>query len=146
MVKKKRGNPLKTEEERKQEFVDGLRKMADFLEKNPDLIPWGGTSCFRNARTIDEFATLIKKTGGTWEKSADEIDMEMTQKFGPHRVTVYVPRNEVCERIQTGTRIETIPNPDFEVPTITQEVPVFEWVCPPSVLEKATLAMETEEN
>jgi hypothetical protein len=129
------------QQEHRQEFVDNLRELADFLEKNPNLIPWGGFSCYRSARTIDEFATLIKGTGGTWEKSVDEIDMEMTQLFGPHRVTVYVPRGEICERVQTGTRTETVPDPDYEVPTIIQEVPVYEWVCPPSVLGKAKTAM-----
>jgi hypothetical protein len=113
--------------ETKQEYVDGLRELADWLERNPDFIP-----PYQPLRvdvfTDDqmEFARKAKRLGGRREKLGSSSYFFVRRKFGPHYLDVNVGREQVCKRVVVGTR---------EV--LAQEARVeeiVEWECAPGIL------------
>jgi hypothetical protein len=127
-------------------FIDGLRELADFLERAP-----------RPERLIDrrDAVRLIdyqlsrsllvereRELGGPWEKGrlgTDDTYFYLTRRFGPHEVTLYTDRSNVCERVViTETVTREVPDPDAPpVPmvTVTEEVERVSWRCPESLLE-----------
>ena len=56
------------------------------------------------------------RSGGSWTVGS----------VGLCRVVVYV-RGEVCERVQVGTEVVEVPDPD--APKVRKEQPVYEWRC-----------------
>jgi hypothetical protein len=108
--------------ERQQGYIDGLRALADHLEKTPELIgPSGTLNVNIYASDRDQFVTASRALGGTREKDGDSLFFNVTRQFGPHKVTVFTDREKVCRKIVVGH--ETIPAREEQI------VEVVEWVC-----------------
>lgn len=125
-------------------WCDGLRELADTVERGAPHAPAGTFRTFLSMGYENPAAVLTataRRMGGKWQKAEAQGDFELHQQFGPHRITLFTRRENVCERVVTGTRTvtETIPDPSVEVPTIevTREVEDVEWICPPSLLALA---------
>jgi len=109
-------------------YIDGLRAFADFLEKKPDLIPISKFNPYILCDTAEEFALFVRKLG-RGEKQANDTAMRVNRMFGPHMLTIYISREQVCTKVKVGTRKVL-----KEVPTYTtQEVEedVYEYECKP---------------
>lgn len=88
------------------------------------------------AATIAEFATaaaragykVVKKPGGT-EDQFFGVEIH----FGWPHIYVYADREQVCERVVTGTRevVEEIPDPDAPKITRTRTEEIVEYHCGP---------------
>jgi hypothetical protein len=101
-------------------WVDGLRKLADFVEKHPTLgEELSAVSILVYACTSEEFIQLAKELG-SGEKVSEDSWYTLRRRFGPHRFELFTDRNEVCERVLVGTQ--------------TVLKPVYEWHCPDSIL------------
>jgi hypothetical protein len=130
---------------RQREFIDGLRKLADFLEAHPEVPAEYGVNFIVNAGWADDGLTAperlarIARIPGGWEKQSDEHSFDLVRKFGAHTLTVFANHEYVCERVvHTETVTREVPDPErlAEVPTITvtEEVERVEWKCPESLL------------
>lgn len=109
--------------------INGLRKMADWLEANSDIpIPraLGGCVFLDMSEARD-----IRKTAHGWTKSTTEDYFQYTLRFAPDNpefngtnYIVYVQKSEqTCRRVQVGTKhVEAIE---------AHDVPVYEWQCEP---------------
>jgi hypothetical protein len=89
--------------------------------------------------TAHDYAAMVKRLTasayvGDGEKSAS--DYYSTVSFGltvdpSILIQIKTTRTNVCRKVQTGTRIEEIPDPTVTVPMVSHEVPVYEWECSP---------------
>ena len=101
------------------EYLQGLRDLIVFLEKNNQLIPkYSGLAVHifaDNAEGMEELAN-----GETWQQDMrfDEDDFVIRKDFGPHNVSISGYRDEVCQYVQVGSEI------------ITSEKPIFNWKFP----------------
>jgi hypothetical protein len=125
-----------------EEVAQGLRELADWIEKNPEsvlpseLVSGGSLKIFQVSGK-DEMAA-IARAFGTCEKEVDSDFFRLVKMFGPIRVEAIDYRENVCERIVTSseTIVEMVPDPEFEVPKIEQSrvLETVEWRCPGSLL------------
>ena len=128
------------------EIVSGLRCLAVMIEANPDLAHDVAYTLGRSILAIpleDEHARLArwaragKASGAVVAKDASGEQFEVNVTFGPVRVRVIAPREQVCERIVIGTDKVTKKVKDpaalAAVPEIevTEEVEQIEWKCRP---------------
>jgi hypothetical protein len=130
----------------RQDYIEGLRKLADLLESTPDLptpylddhsVRW---SDYYSAANVARLAALIP---GTMQKNdPDASDYDRTYyrltsdvKLGPFELTVTSYRDSVCERVETGTKTVVVPAVEAE-PARIEKVPIYEYVCKP-LLAKA---------
>lgn len=126
----------------------GLRALADMIDAHPEvaelirfsglerlLAPVGSTD-----DAVMVMADLIRKAkarGATVTKSAEDDWFNVHVAWGPVGIQVYAAREEVCERVVTGTETvtKTVKDPArlAEVPEIevTETVETVEWVCRP---------------
>ena len=113
----------------RQDKINGIRALADFLEANPDVtLPYNvGINLFVE---MAEARDIRKGTYG-WRKEADGNYFQYIKDFCPElgkynnvSLNVYVPKSEdTCKRVQTGTRtVEAVE---------AHEEPIYEWVCGP---------------
>lgn len=122
----------------KREWIDGLRAMCDFFE-TVDLEAWSGFVA--NVSVDDKADMAIKaKLLGSCEKSVGETFFSLIRHFGPHRIDVYAIRDQICEKVKTGTKTETkkVFPEGVELVEVSEEVDVYEWVCPKSILAGVT--------
>lgn len=120
------------------DYADGLRELADFVDRNPELFTYGITvDLFAEDRAefaekARAFGSAEKRTMGSWYL--------LRKRFGPHTLELTIEREKICERVQTGTRIVTKPDPVAvaDVPLVDVEEPVYEWKCPDSILGGAS--------
>jgi hypothetical protein len=130
---------------RQQEYVDGLYDLADFLATHPDFIEsYGGLYIGHRVTDPETLKEMVKSARGRWTKQYDDYDFNMSRQFGPHEINLYIPRDEVCEKIQTGTRTIMVPDPDR--PLIEKEIPTYEWKCNPSILADNSEVVEATES
>lgn len=119
----------------------GLRRLADFLDANPNLCPaWSGHSV--NLFPSDELWAEVIRSGHGLKKVANGNYFSLVKDFGGN-VTLEWNKNreQVCKRVKIGEKI--IPAvPERIIPaqpeTVVEE---FDWVCPDSLL-KATAPEE----
>lgn len=108
-----------------QDFIDGLREMADWIEQTNwhdvfnctiHVFPEQG----KFAEAVRRLGNCKKEFIGAWAYGV--------KKFGNSlEIRVCADRGKVCERVKVGTRI--IPaQPE-------QEIDVYEWHCPESILK-----------
>lgn len=116
-------------------IVDDLRKFADYLEERPGLADKVTRPTFYIfTRNTDNWHDCLREMG-TFEKSADDLDLEAVVKFGGLKLKACISKEETCERVQTSTRIVERPvYPDTPIRVETVEEPIYEWVCPDSWL------------
>ena len=86
--------------------------------------------------SFEKLGRITRSLGGNWDKREIGHWLTLERSFGPHVVHLNLNRDEVCEKVQTGTRTVLVPDPEFvaNAPIITIEEPVYGWKCPDSVL------------
>lgn len=127
------------------EYIAGLRLLAVLLEQHPDLpLPYYGASetygrmtVFCSSREqIAEFARLLPG------QSTKHVDQDNSNYgFALHgtlaglHLDIRAHRDEVCERVVTGTEtvVKQVPDPTVDVPLVevTEDVEIVEWRCAP---------------
>lgn len=131
------------------EIGRGLRAMAAFAEANPELadelayaLDAGNVllSCSHvpdPAATMAAFATAAVRAGAKVTKSGNDSFFHTFLSWGPVGLKVYAEREQVCERVVTGSEVvkETVPDPErlAQVPLVEVEkvVETYEWKCAP---------------
>lgn len=134
----------------KQATIDGLRKLADFLESRPGLTFYEefDLSCF--VYSDEEFTASVKAIG-TFDK-VFVGDFFVARKIfgGGVRFDVNRKRDKVCTRVVVGQKtIPAEPEKIITVPAKPERVEeVFEWQCPKSLLASGdhVLANDPEED
>jgi hypothetical protein len=119
-----------TNTDERNEYVQGLRELADFIEAHPDApLPFvGAHNAFVDDKT--RLGAIVRACGGRWEKSATEDYFYIRRTFAAgHTYEVNVSREQVCRKVVTGTRIEPA-QPEREVET-------YKWVCEEPLLAAA---------
>lgn len=136
--------------EDRQDRIDGLRKMADWLEAHPEAHAPGVVAICDAPGGRDLLVKRARTLGGRWskvEKDEDDRWFELRLEFGPDiYYELFTLRSNVCERIVVGTEEREVEGPDPELvaqlPTTkrTETVEKVEWKCPGSLL-----ALDTSE-
>lgn len=90
------------------------------------------------ANSADEWsawAAALKDGAAIGEvaKEGNSSYLYYKRKFGAVTVEIIGEHEAVCERVQTGSVLRTVPDPALvaELPTVEVEEPVYEWKCPP---------------
>ena len=103
----------------KQEYIAGLRELADVLETIDDGVKFDFNqiqllACRSNAEQI---VSTVKAIGGRFDKldAKDSRYYTLARKIGGHEIHVFASKDRVCSKV-----------------TVTREV--TEYVCPPSLL------------
>jgi hypothetical protein len=128
-----------------EEKIQGLRDLADLLERQPKLCEkLSGPNMLYVFVHGDpaEFARLGLALGNA-EKGVRDNYYNVEREFGPLTLQVTTRRENVCVKTVVGTeQVETLePDPEAvaalpKVRMVT-EVEKVEWVCPPSLHELA---------
>lgn len=136
----------------------GLRQLADMIEANPEFsgdidyalrdgliaMPLHNSEVTDERARLADWVRVAKAFGAAITKDARHDRFKVVVDFGAVKVDVLAHREQVCERVVTGTRevTETVPEPAAlaAVPkvTLTRTVEDVEWVCRP------LLAADTE--
>ena len=116
--------------------IDGVRKVLDILEANPELAnrTWitGNWSCY--VSTKEEF-DKIRRLIGPHTKNVNSYSAVAERAINDEvTIRVETPREQVCTKVKTGEKIvekEVLPE---GVKMLTEVVTedVYEWVCPDS--------------
>ena len=121
---------MTTEDSTREDYVKGLREVADFIEAHPDApLP---VTTMHDAFVHDKsvLAVVAKVCGGRWEKRAGDSYFYMRKMFsGGHHYDVNISRASVCRKVATGTIIRPA-EPECEVET-------YHWVCDEPLLMAA---------
>lgn len=107
-----------------QEWLDGLRAIADWFEFHPERIP-PRHSCFSVPLFPGgkrELAQLTRELGKVEKIHGDDL-FRVRRHFGPHKIDGVTSRTEVCKRVVTGTK----QIPEEIIPAHEEEI--VEWVC-----------------
>lgn len=135
------GGPEVSDEQRKANAIGtGLRVLAELFEANPDLAAefWYALSSitdYVDRDVVVRFARAAARSGALVDKHFSGERAGVVAKFGPVHVTALTGRDQICERVVTGTRevTEQVPDPDAlaAVPLVevTRTVEDVEWRC-----------------
>lgn len=128
--------------EGQQEWIEDARAMIDWLAEHPDFIyAYRGLEVGTHCHTKDEFAGMVRDLGSATKDPAGDY-MVVRKFFGVHQVSAQTHREQVCEKVQVGTRpVERI-DPTYlkDAPKVTVEEPIFEWKCGSILAEDAVPA------
>lgn len=122
------------------DHVDGLRKLADFLEDNQEFpLTIGGLTLYLFALSKEDFAKQARLIGSA-EKQDNGMYLTMHKNFSPTvKLDLSCDRDKICERVQVGERVlpaepeRIIPETILPAKPETRE-PIWEWRCPDSLL------------
>ena len=121
---------MKTE---RQEWIQGLRDFADFLETTEAPLPCGGGfDAFIYSK--EDLGKTAKAIGGNFEKFFVVEWAGLRRQFGPIRYDVNVKREHVCKLVVTGTK--EVPErviPETVIPAHSEDI--TEWKCDDPILE-----------
>lgn len=131
------------------EYVAGLHTLGLFLSQNQEVLDRVYPLQFwipvydsedNPARTqMQSWARMLAPC----EKNYDTSDFELKKRFGPHTITVYTSRENVCTKRVVGTKQverrtytaeQQRVRDEMEAVTILEDEEVVEWDCPPSLL------------
>ncbi len=114
----------------RQELINGLREFANFLEMNPEApLPTPGIfDVFMCSKS--EMIAAAKIIGGKLTKHDYLHVMCLRREFGPIHYDLNIDREQVCEKIVTGTRV--VP---AQPATLEHEEEIVEWRCKPIMTE-----------
>lgn len=127
------------------EYIAGLRMLADLLEQHPELkTPHGDIDVIPRGpeQSREQLAAWARALPGKKDKHIGEKLANLEGRLRGVKVTVICYRDEVCERVVTGTRevTEEVPDPAAlaAVPTVTKTKVVedVEWVCRPMLADE----------
>jgi hypothetical protein len=138
------------------EFVTRMRAAADFFEAHPDLgVPthdfdfrYYGSVNGKSVDSVEGLAEFTRIVGGRVDKVADENYYRLVAERDGFSVGAIAYRNNVCERVQVGTKIEpghVIPASP-EVYVAAREVPIYEFHCPSLLARKEEPVAEEAEH
>jgi hypothetical protein len=126
------------------EQAEALRALAAFVEANPQYTDrlrysFNHINVFVRGDKKAEMADMVRtglRSGAKVEKGIYGQWFAAVMDFGGGvDLHITARRDEVCERVVTGTTTVTklVPDPAVEVPEveITEEVELVEWVCRP---------------
>jgi hypothetical protein len=121
-----------------QEFAQGLREVASFLESHPEVeLPESTLHCYRlyNKEVAATTARALSQ-GGRCDKVYEDTLVRLKRSFGPITLEYLGTRSNVCEQIRVGTKIVPeqyiAPRPAVEAQVIPEhEEAVYEWRCSP---------------
>jgi hypothetical protein len=122
---------------RRRQFINGLRAVAEFYEKNPgawydgmhltlNMYVWGRAA----RKALIETARLF----GHCNKIYDENNITVSRQFSEQvTLAVFAARARVCRRLVLGSRIlpERIVPATSEVRIPASRVEIVEWQCDP---------------
>lgn len=129
--------------------ISGLRKLADLLEAHSELpLPYHGfdsyvpLTIYMLGSDRPAFVDAVRALPGKANKRVDNDTYRVSVKLDGLEVEVAAYRDDVCERVVTGTREvkKMIPDPNVVVPVVevTEVVEDVEWVCSPLLREPVT--------
>lgn len=119
---------VESESERVANWLINAEELLRYLGVNPTLVPHLSLCLVLCVDDIASLVTTVRTAGGTWDKDDSYGFLSLTRSFGPHSIRVSTPKAPTCERIQVGTRhVDAIE---------AYEEPVYEWVCPDSLLSE----------
>lgn len=119
-------------EEKRADYIEGLRAIADMLETHGDIpLPVASTftTFFSGDDAPAQMAAIRRVIGGRWTKTATDSWFWLRKPFGPHEYDLTAARNIVCQRVVVGT--EQVEEPDPEAPKVVVEKEIIEWRCSP---------------
>lgn len=128
-------------EQNRLQLIEGLRRLADIYEQNPqlkapvwkqDITVWVSPREERdNPEYVKEmYREFLNVLGGT-DKDTNDFTFEMQWEFGMMNLRLCTDRENVCEKVVTGTKI--IPaKEEYVVPAQDERIEeVYEWKCSP---------------
>jgi len=146
-----------TDTDKRAAYIEGLHQIADFLAEHPEVpLPhlsshigdeYGPILTIWLVRgDAREAMATVARAMGKAEKIVDERtgEFKIYRQFAGFKLVASAGREEVCERVVTGTReiVEEVPDPDAlaAVPkvTVTKVVEDIEWVCQPLLKPAST--------
>lgn len=121
------------EDKERKKVLKDFRKLLRWFEEHKGVkLPVSFTDVSIYPTGKEEFIKIAKQLG-EFKKETTESFYHLKKQFGSVCLTVSEWRTEVCTRKQIGTK--TVKK---EVPigyrTEEQEVPVYEWECPETIL------------
>ena len=125
----------------REQFVAGLREVADHIENTRGIVP--PTPTFYIQANAGNFGDEIRTLGKS-EKSSSSYEVRATRRFtGLTTIIVQVPHEGVCKKISKGVqKISKMVYPTVEPYETFVEEEVFEWECPESFLKPVEAADE----
>ncbi len=120
----------------KQNLIDGLRELADFLTANPELTFWDGVQIDVFANTNEELAKFAKIIAPCEKRSVGAY-LVLERKFaGDVKIHVNRAHDKVCTRVVVGQKTTPAePEKIITVPAKPERVEeIVEWRCPESIL------------
>jgi hypothetical protein len=119
-------------DQRRLDTINGLRELCDFLAAHPELpVPEWGVTLQIYGQTKEDLVHAARETGRKWRKLYFGDTFELRANFtGDVSYGLNTKRDQVCERVVTGTEI-------VDVPAIKarrakkEEREVVQWVCSP---------------
>jgi len=139
-----------------QSIINGLLAVAAMIEQHPELIDNYGPlryafdhmQVFPDTRAeVAALARIGLRAGAkvTKQQSSSFVGVDLhfgqsTGNTGKVTIAVRVDRDEICERIVTGTHTVTheVPDPDAPKVTVTEVVEDVEWRCRPILPDEIT--------
>ncbi len=85
----------------REQFIDGLRALADRMEGVPELEIPGYTQLYLMTYDKTELLKKLRQFGGSWVKTLGfgEADIQLESKVFP--VKISIPRDKVCKKTVT---------------------------------------------
>lgn len=111
-------------------WITDLRALADWLEQNPDYIPYDGFRGDIFVYSREEIAAAARRFGKA-EKKSEGGYFFVRKSFGRHRIDVNAPRESVCTKVVRG--VEHVA--EQIIPAYDKEI--VDWVCDESLLKAA---------
>lgn len=119
---------------RKEEFIKGLRDLADWLEQqDTDLRLRQRTWDFLYYNSDEANIAKAVKLLGHCEKFETPDTIGVRRKFGPITLQFRWPRHQMCKRVKVGERKL---DGQFEYVYVKKPIvePEYEWKCPKSFI------------
>lgn len=134
-----------TDRDPRAEYIAGLRMLADALEANTAVcLPYDGAGALHGITVIppqdgqrEQLAAWARALPGKKTKEPRGAYFDLTGAFRGLHIKVICDREEVCERVVTGTREVEVEEPDpaavAALPTVkrTKVVEDVRWICRP---------------
>jgi len=129
-------------DQQRSEFVTFLRQAADFFEQHPDFPTPTYFAGFDSYFQASDDILKLTKGAGRLEKIATEYCMTLRKPFNgkngfgtQYHIDLTTSRENVCERVQVGTKMVAAKPRQIIKAVKAHEEPVYEWKCS-SILEK----------
>lgn len=128
------------------QYVNGLRAAADFYERATEVkLPSNHTDIANYVVNTKDDARAIIKALGSCKKAYDDDYFRIIKEISPgFKLSFILMRDNVCEKVQVGTKIveeHIIPaEPAREEKLVPQRVePIYEYHCPSVLSDDVTI-------